>query len=54
MWAVENSDAKFGNFAVSDLTTYVRSIEMLVQHVAAQTRTPPHYLLGKLPMAPSR
>ena len=53
VWAVENSDAKFGNFAVSDLTTYVRSIEMLVQHMAAQTRTPPHYLLGAMGSFPS-
>lgn len=53
VWAVENENAKFGNFAVSDLTTYVRAIEMLVQHVAAQTRTPPHYLLGAMGSFPS-
>lgn len=53
VWAAETSDAKFGNFQVSDLSIYVRAIEMLVQHVAAQTRTPPHYLLGAMGSFPS-
>jgi Phage portal protein, SPP1 Gp6-like len=53
VWGVESENAKFGNFAVSDLTTYVRAIEMLIQHVAAQTRTPPHYLLGAMGSFPS-
>lgn len=51
--AVEQPDARFGNFAVSDLGIYVRAIEMLIQHVAAQTRTPPHYLLGSSGTFPS-
>ena len=53
VWAVESEQAKFGNFGVSDLTIYVRAVEMLVQHVAAQTRTPPHYLLGAMGSFPS-
>lgn len=53
VWGVEAVDAKFGNFVVSDLTTYVRAIEMLIQHIAAQTRTPPHYLLGAMGSFPS-
>ena len=53
VWAVESTDSKFGNFAVSDLGIYVRAIEMLIQHVAAQTRTPPHYLLGSSGNFPS-
>lgn len=53
VWAVESEAAKFGNFAVSDLTIYVKAVEMLVQHVAAQTRTPPHYLLGAMGSFPS-
>ena len=53
IWAVESDTAKFGNFQVSDLSTYVRAIEMLIQHVAAQTRTPPHYLLGSSGAFPS-
>ena len=53
IWAVPDENAKFGNFAVSDLGIYVRAIEMLIQHVAAQTRTPPHYLLGAMGSFPS-
>lgn len=53
VWSAEAPDAKFGNFAVSDLGIYVRAIEMLIQHVAAQTRTPPHYLLGSSGSFPS-
>lgn len=52
-WAVEEEGAKLGNFAVSDLGIYARAIEMLIQHVAAQTRTPPHYLLGSSGNFPS-
>jgi hypothetical protein len=53
IWTVPAADAKFGNFTVSDLGIYVRAIEMLIQHVAAQTRTPPHYLLGQSGAFPS-
>lgn len=53
VWGVEQDAARMGNFAVSDLQTYVRAIEMLIQHVAAQTRTPPHYLLGAMGSFPS-
>ena len=53
VWAVESDTAKFGNFSVSDLGIYVKAIEMLIQHVAAQTRTPPHYLLGAMGSFPS-
>ncbi len=52
-WADENENAKMGNFQVSDLGVYVRAIEMFIQHVAAQTRTPPHYLLGAMGSFPS-
>lgn len=51
--AVENPDARFGEFEASDLGNYVKAIEMIVQHVAAQTRTPPHYLLGQSGAFPS-
>ena len=53
VWGVESEQARFGNFQVSDLGIYVRAIEMLIQHVAAQTRTPPHYLLGSSGTFPS-
>jgi len=51
--AVEEMQAAFGAFPVSDLGNYVKAIEMLIQHVAAQTRTPPHYLLGSSGSFPS-
>jgi hypothetical protein len=53
VWGVEEDNARFGNFQVSDLGIYTRAIEMLIQHVAAQTRTPPHYLLGSSGSFPS-
>lgn len=31
-------------FTAADLSNYVHAVEMLVQHVASITRTPPHYL----------
>lgn len=46
VWTVGDENATFGEFAESNLQNFVRAIEMLVQHLAAQTRTPPHYLLG--------
>lgn len=52
----ENDQAKFGAFPASDGKVFVAQIEMLVQHIAAQTRTPPHYLtagLGQWPSADS-
>lgn len=45
-------DGGFGDFATADLQNFVTAIEMLVQHIASQSRTPPHYmsmLQGQLP-----
>jgi Phage portal protein, SPP1 Gp6-like len=53
MWVVPDENARMGAFPVADLTIYVRAIEMLIQHIAAQTRTPPHYLLGSSGSFPS-
>jgi hypothetical protein len=53
MWVAENPDVKFGQLAESDGAGYVKQIEVLIQHVAAQTRTPPHYLLGSSGNFPS-
>jgi hypothetical protein len=47
LWTSEDPDTKFGQFPESDLGNYVKAIEMMIQHVAAITRTPPHYLLGQ-------
>jgi hypothetical protein len=48
LWVFENENAKVSQFAAADLNNYVNAIAMLLQHLAAQTRTPPHYLLGQI------
>jgi hypothetical protein len=50
-----HSETRFGEFSESNLTNYVSAIEMLVQHIASQTRTPPHYfyLAGQFPSGES-
>jgi hypothetical protein len=55
LWSVTAPDAKFGEFGQTDLDPYVKAIVMLVQHIASQTATPPHYLLntGVLPSGES-
>jgi hypothetical protein len=40
--------AKFGNFDAADLSNFTKGIELLVQHIAALTQTPPYYLLGQV------
>lgn len=52
---VEDPEARFGSFPAADLTNYVGAIEMLVQHIASQSRTPPHYfyLRGEFPSGES-
>ena len=47
----EDPNARFGTLTAGDLKNYVTGIELLVQHVASQTRTPPHYfyLSGNFP-----
>lgn len=44
-------DIHFGEFSETNLANFVTAIEMLVQHIASQTRTPPHYfyLRGQFP-----
>lgn len=51
----EHPEGRFGTFDASDLTNFVTAIEMLVQHIASQTRTPPHYfyLSGQFPSGES-
>lgn len=53
VWTVKNPDAAFGDFDTSDLSQYVKSIEMHVQHIASQSGTPAHYLLGNMGTFPS-
>lgn len=48
MMRAASPQARFGNFTAADLSNFVAGIEMIITHIAAQTRTPPHYLLGKM------
>lgn len=40
--------ASIAQFSAADLRNYLVVIEAAVRHIAAQTRTPPHYLLGEM------
>jgi hypothetical protein len=48
LWAFESEAAKVYTLEAGDLSNYVEGVDLAVQHLAAQTRTPPHYLLAKL------
>lgn len=51
LWIAEGEDgqnARFGEFAATDLKNYTGAIESRIQSLAARTRTPPHYLLGSI------
>lgn len=44
LWWLEEENAKFGQFEAADLSSSVTSIELMVQHIASISATPPHYL----------
>lgn len=44
VWWSENGEAKFGAFPTVSIEQYVKAIELLVQHIASVSSTPPHYL----------
>ena len=48
VWMFEKADARATSLPAADLQNFVNAIEMFMQHLAAQTRTPPHYLLAKM------
>jgi hypothetical protein len=50
---LDNPDAKWGQFEAADLGNYVTLIDMLVQHMASQSRVPFHYFLLNGGVAPS-
>ncbi|WP_431911737.1 phage portal protein [Nonomuraea jabiensis] len=50
---LDNPDAKWGQFEAADLSNYVTLIDMLVQHMASQSRVPFHYFLLNGGVAPS-
>lgn len=45
LWTIENDKAKFGAFPAEDGAGIMNKIEMLVRHMAAQTRTPASSLM---------
>jgi hypothetical protein len=47
LW-VPGEHARIAQWSPADLDSYSAVIERGVEHIAAQTRTPPHYLIGKL------
>lgn len=46
-------DAKFGEFAQTDLRNFIAALESRIQSLASRTSTPPHYLLGQSGSFPS-
>ena len=53
LWISKDPDTKFGEFAPTDLTNYLKAIESRIQSVASRTRVPPHYMLGGMGTFPS-
>jgi hypothetical protein len=51
--AGDGEQVKWGSFEAADLGNYVRLIDMLVQHLASQSRVPFHYFLLNGGVAPS-
>lgn len=47
LW-ITGADAKIAEWSETNLNAYTDIIEVAVGHIAAQTRTPQHYLIGKM------
>ncbi|MEU1805847.1 phage portal protein [Streptomyces sp. NPDC019937] len=47
LW-ITGKDAKLAEWQAANLAAYTSIIEVAVGHLAAQTRTPQHYLIGKM------
>ncbi|QFR00727.1 phage portal protein [Streptomyces phaeolivaceus] len=45
---ITGKDAKIAEWQAVNLAAYTQIVEVAVGHVAAQTRTPQHYLIGKM------
>lgn len=45
---ITGKDAKIAEWQAANLAAYTEIIEVAVGHLAAQTRTPQHYLIGKM------
>lgn len=44
LWWLESENAAFGSFDAANLDGYAKAIELVVQHIASISATPPHYL----------
>ncbi|MBZ4319530.1 phage portal protein [Streptomyces huiliensis] len=47
LW-LEKEGARIAEFSAANLENYMKVIATAVDHIAAQTRTPPHYLVGQM------
>jgi hypothetical protein len=45
---LEDPASKIGEWSAANLTLYTDVLEVMVGHIASQTRTPHHYLIGKM------
>ena len=48
LWVSDSPDAKFGDFAQTDVSGHLNTYKSTVQSLAAIAQTPPHVLLGDL------
>lgn len=48
LWYFNAPDAKVAEFTAANLNAFVDASQHLVRHLTAQTRTPPHYVLGEI------
>jgi hypothetical protein len=48
LWVTDNPDAKFGDFAQADIRQVLEAIRDDIADMAALSKTPVHYLMGKL------
>jgi hypothetical protein len=47
-WSFGDPQVAVTSLPAADLRNFTVALELFVQHLAAQTRTPPHYLLGQV------
>jgi hypothetical protein len=48
LWVSASPDAKFGDFAAADIRQILEAVRDDVADIAAISKTPPHYLMGKM------
>lgn len=48
LWVSNSPDAKFGEFSSADITQILAAVRDDVVDIAAITKTPPHYLMGRM------